>query len=250
MNLDTVIVEREKKTIYRSGNLCAKVFDESFSKADILNEALNQARIEETGLAIPGVVEVRKFDGKWGIVSDFIEGETLFSLMEKDPRKNDERLELFVDLQIDVHSRNAPLLTKLKDKMHRKISETKFDLATRYELYTRLESMPTHTKVCHGDFSPGNIIINREGKAYVLDWSHATQGNASADVARTYLLFCLRDSLRGLADKYMTLFCEKTKTDKRYIQKWLPIVAASQSVKDKPEEREFLSKWVDVVEYE
>ncbi|MDR2750332.1 MAG: aminoglycoside phosphotransferase, partial [Clostridiales bacterium] len=35
-----------------------------------------------------------------------------------------------------------------------------------------------------------------------------------------------------------------------YVQKWLPIVAASQSVKSKPQEAELLRKWVNVVDYE
>jgi hypothetical protein len=34
------------------------------------------------------------------------------------------------------------------------------------------------------------------------------------------------------------------------VEKWLPIVAASQSVKGKPEEKEFLYRWVDVVDFE
>ena len=33
-------------------------------------------------------------------------------------------LEEFVDLQVEVLSQKVPLLTKLKDKMHRKISAT------------------------------------------------------------------------------------------------------------------------------
>ena len=37
MNLDNVIATRKHKTIYREGNLCYKVFDKSFSKADIFN---------------------------------------------------------------------------------------------------------------------------------------------------------------------------------------------------------------------
>ena len=80
--------------------------------------------MEETGLNIPKVNEVCKVDGKWAIVSDFIEGETLSSLMEEHPEKEDEYLELFVDLQVEIHGKTAPLLNKLKDKMHRKISET------------------------------------------------------------------------------------------------------------------------------
>lgn len=133
--------------------------------------------------------------------------------------------------------------------MTRKISQTQLDATTRYELQTRLESMPKHNKVCHGDFNPSNVIITSEGKAYILDWSHATQGNASADAARTYLLFWLAGN-KETAEEYMKLFCLKSDTAKQYVQQWLPIVAASQSVKGKPEERELLLSWVDVVDYE
>lgn len=74
--------------------------------------------------------------------------------------------------------------------------------------------MPKHDKVCHGDFNPSNIIVTKDGGLYILDWAHATQGNASADVARTYLLFCLEGD-RAKADKYLDLFCKKSDTAKR-----------------------------------
>lgn len=251
MNLDknNIIAVRPNKTIYRDGDKAIKVFENTYSKADVLNEALNQARVEETGLNIPKILEVTKTDGKWAIVSEYIEGKTLIKLTHENPDKFDEYLNLFVDLQMEIHSKRAPLLTKLKDKMNRKISETDLDATTRYELHTRLEAMPKHNKVCHGDFNPSNIIIRTDGTPYILDWSHATQGNASADAARTYLLFCLHNDAE-IGEKYLNLFCKKSDTAKQYIQKWLPIVAASQSVKGKPEEREFLMHWVDVVEYE
>ena len=249
MNSDKIIAVRTNKTIYRDGDKCIKVFSSDYSKADILNEALNQARIEETGLNIPKILAVETIDGKWSIVSEYIEGETLASLMEKNPDKEDEYLELLVDLQMEVHSKKAPLLNKLKDKMKRKISEADLDATTRYELHTRLEGMPKHDKVCHGDFNPSNIIIKKDGTPYIIDWSHATQGNASADVARTYLLFVLSGK-EDIAKKYMNLFCKKSDTARQYIEKWLPIVAASQSVKGKKEEREILLSWANVVDYE
>ena len=245
----TVIAQRKYKTIYRDGDKAVKVFDKEYSKAEVLNEALNQARIEETGLNIPKILGVNMIDGKWAIVNEYIEGKTLAQLMEENPDKKDEYIELLVDLQMDVHSRKSPLLTKLKDKMNRKISLSTLDATTRYELHTRLEGMPKHNKVCHGDFNPSNIIIAEDGAAYILDWSHATQGNASADVARTYLLFCLQGDEIG-AEKYLNVFCKKSDTAKQYVQKWMPIVAASQSVKENEEEREFLLKWTDVVDYE
>ena len=249
MNLDRVIAVRNNKTIYRDGDRAIKVFSKEYSKADVLNEALNQARIEETGLNIPKVLEVTMIDGKWAIVSEYIKGKTLAQLMAEDEDKKAEYIELLVDLQMGVHAKTCPLLNKLKDKMSRKIAETDFDATTRYDLHTRLEGMPKHNKVCHGDFNPSNIIIAENGTPYILDWSHATQGNASADVARTYLLFWLAGDISG-AELYLDTFCKKSDTAKQYVQKWMPIVAASQSVKGTEKEREFLLSWVNVVDYE
>ncbi len=249
MKLDNVIAVRPGKTVYRDGDKCIKIFDENYSKAGILNEALNQARIEETDLNIPKIIEIVMIDGKWAIIEEFIEGKSIAQLMEEDPDNFDKYLEMFVDIQMEIHSQKAPMLNKLKDKMNSKISAAELDATTRYELHTRLEGMPKHKKVCHGDFDPSNVIIANDGSHYIIDWAHATQGNASADVARTYLLFCL-EGKEDVAKKYMDIFCKKSDTAHQYIQKWLPIVAASQSVKGKEEEREFLLSWVDVVEYE
>ena len=249
MTLDRVIAVRTAKTVYRDGDLCVKVFNEDFSKADVLNEALNQARIEETGLNIPKIHEVTKIDGKWAIVSDFIEGKTLQQMMDDDPDKKDEYMNQFVDLQLTVLSKTCPLLNKLKDKMNQKISMAELDATTRYDLHTRLNGMPKHNKVCHGDFNPSNIIIAKDGTPYIIDWSHATQGNGAADAARTYLLFWLKGDTET-AKQYLDLFCKKSDTAKQYVQKWMPIVAASQSVKGNEKEREFLLSWVNVVEYE
>ena len=249
MKLDNVIAERKHKKLYRDGGLCAKVFDESFPKSDILNEALNQARVEETGLNIPKIEEVTKIDGKWAIISDYIEGKTLEQLMNENPDKIDEYLNQFVDIQVEILGKKCPLLKRIKDKMQDKISQTDLDATTRYELHTRLASMKDHNKVCHGDFTPSNIIIAEDGTPYILDWSHATQGNGAADAARTYLTFVLKDK-KELGEKYLKLFCEKTDTARQYVDRWMPIVAASQSVKGKPEERELLLSWASVCEYE
>ena len=58
MRYENIISKRNNKVIYRDGDNAVKVFDMDFSKADVLNEALNQARIEETGLNIPKIKEI------------------------------------------------------------------------------------------------------------------------------------------------------------------------------------------------
>ena len=155
----------------------------------------------------------------------------------------------FVDLQMKVQSKKAPMLNKLKDKLAKQINSLKdLDATQRYELLTRLESMPKHDKLCHGDFNPSNVIVGKNGKMTVVDWAHATQGNASADAAMTYLLFALKN--QETADLYLKLFCKKSDTAKQYVQQWLPIVAASQLEKENELEKDFLLKWIDVMEYQ
>ena len=249
MNLEKIIAIRNAKTVYKDGDNCVKVFNADYSKADILNEALNQARVEELSLNVPKIKEITKVEGKWAIVTEYIKGKTLQQLMDENPEKTTEYLSKFVDLQILVQNNTCPLLTKLKDKMNRKIKLADINAMTKYDLHTRLESMPKGNALCHGDFNPSNIIIADDGKAYIIDWSHATQGNPCADVARTYLLFWLAGDLNG-AEKYLNLYCEKSKKTPKDVQRWLPIVAASQSVKGNEKEREFLLSWVNVVDYE
>ena len=249
MSNHNVIAERPGKKIFVENGKLVKLFDAGYSKADILNEALNQARVEETDLNIPKIQSVSVVDGCWSISMDYIEGTTLEQLMAENPEKLDEYLNLFVDVQLNIHSKRVPLLNMLIEKMNRKISAANLDATTRYDLHTRLNGMKRHIKLCHGDFNPSNVIITADGTPYVIDWAHATQGNAAADVARTYLLFYLQGK-PDVAEKYLKLFCKKADTAIQYVQKWIPIVAASRLVKAPEEEKEFLMKWINVVDYE
>ncbi len=249
-NLNNAIATRATKTVYKDNDKVIKYFVENYSKANILNEALNQARVEEgTNLNIPKLAEVAKIENRWALVLDYVEGKTLAELMAEHPEKMEEYLNLFVDIQLEVLSHNVPLLSRIKDKFARKIKAADLDDAVKYELLQRLEGMKNHTKLCHGDFNPSNIIITESGEYYIIDWAHVTQGNASADVARTYLLFAL-EGKNEIADKYINLFASKSGIEVRHIQGWIPIVAATQLTKGKQEEKEFLTKWINVVDYE
>ena len=134
MSNDKIVVERPGKKIFKEGDKLVKLFDKGYSKADILNEALNQARVEETDLNIPKIQAVSVVEGCWSITMDFIEGTTLEQLMNEHPEKLDEYLELFVDIQRNVHTKRVPLLNMTIEKFNRKISAADLDATTRYEL--------------------------------------------------------------------------------------------------------------------
>ena len=245
-----LIATTATKKVFHDEDKAIKVFNSDFPKTEVLSEALISARVEEVGgILVPRVLEVGVFDHQWSITFDFIEGKTLQQLMDENPDKLPEYMEQMVDLHLNILSKQCPLLNKLKDKISKQIQDIEeLEDVTKYDMRTQLDSMPKHTKLCHGDFNPTNIIVKDDGSMYVLDWVHATQGNASADVARTYLLFCLQDQKK--ADMYMNLFCKKTGTAKKYVQSWLPIVAAAQLSKKRPEEAELLQKRAGVCDYQ
>lgn len=249
LSKENLISSRETAEVYKVDGKAVKVFNQKHPVSEVLNEALNTARVEETGVNIPKIIEVTMIGDKWAFSTEFIEGKTLAQLIEENPGDWQKYIDQMVDLQIEINNKKCPLLNRLKEKMTRQIQELgELNDATRYELLTRLEGMPKHTKLCHGDFNPSNIIIGDNGTVYILDWVHATQGNASADVARTYLLLMLQSEEK--AEYYLDSFCKKSNTAKPYVQRWLPIVAAAQLTKKRPEEKELLMKWLDVAEYQ
>lgn len=248
MDYKNLIAAGDNVDVYKCDNMVIKVFKENQPKTAAMYEALTHSRVETTGLPMPIIHEISIIDGKWAITMDHIDGKTLHQLMKEDPDNMKKYINDMVDLQLKIHSKTTPLLSKLKDKLMRQIKSLDcIDEVKRYELLTRLGSMPKHIKLCHGNFTPMNIIITEE-KTFIVDWVAARQGNASADVGRTYLMLCL--DFPEAAEMYLETFCKKSGTKKNYVQAWLPIVAAAQLTQNKPEEKDLLMKWIDVVEYE
>ena len=249
-NLNQPIVERKTKTVYRDGNKIIKLFVENYSKSAILNEALIQSRVEEnTDLKMSRLLEVTKIENRWALITEYVEGTPLDVLMQQHPEKEDEYLNLFVDIQLEVLSKRVPSLNRIKDKYRRRLENANnLNDNIKYELLPWLEGMKNHDKLCHGDFNPSNIIINEDGRYSIIDWAHATQGNASADVARTFLIFSM-DGKKDLAEKYLELFSKKSNIDRQLIQRWIPIVAAIRLSKN-DDCKEMLHNWVDIVDYQ
>ena len=181
---------------------------------------------------VPALLEVSRTEEGWCLIREKIEGKTLEQLMQEEPEKAEIYMDLFVDLQLSIHGQKVAAMKRLRHKLTDQINSLKnLDATARYELATRLESMPRHTKLCHGDFHPGNVIMDDHKRLWIIDWAHAAQGNASADAAMAYLLFALEDEKK--AELYMKLFCEKSDTARQYVNRWLPIVAAAQMTRKK-----------------
>lgn len=249
MKLEKIIAVRTAKTIFRDGDKCIKLFGEDYSKAKILSDASIHARIEESGLDIPKILEVTKAEGKWALVYEYVAGKTFDRLMDDGQERSGQLLERFVEAQLEINAVKGKGLPKLRELIAEELFGADIPSATLYDLHTRLESLSSGDRICHGDFAPSNLIAGDDGKDHVVDWSHASQGSPAADAARTYLLFWLAGEIDG-AERYLELYCTKSGVSRGDVQSWLPLRAAERLALGKKEEREFLLCWINVVDYE
>lgn len=246
-----VIVERHNKIVYDCGDTVVKVFNGEKPAADILNEALNLTRADQAGLNVPELVEVSKVGVNWAVVTKKVEGKTLRQLLVEDRSQEDAILDQLIGLELEVHGHTNPLLNRQKDKFARMINSLGDTIseAQRYELLHSLDGMPNHTKICHGDFVPSNIIVPEGDEAPVIvDWAHATQGNGAADCAVTYLHLIMNGE-KEFAEKYIRRYCERQGCTLAYVQSWLAIVAGAELARGRMAEKDFLLSWVDVVDW-
>lgn len=241
MELDRVIGLRIDKTVFRAKDKVIKMFDEDYSKADVLNEALNQSRIEEIDINIPKILEVTKIDGKWAIIQEYIEGNQLGHMMKSDPENLNKYIDDMVELQFSMHSKKPPLLNKLPDTLTRKIAACELGATVRYDIIAQLKEMPWGNSLCHGDFNPSNIILTPQGEYCILDFSHSSVGNPLADVAKSYILI-MSEFGQETAERYIELYCSKSGAVKENIEKWLNIVAAASLSTEKETDKPLLIK--------
>ena len=91
-----LIVKRSYKEVYKDGDKIVKIFEKDHPKSAVFNEALNTVRVEEAGLDIPKLDEVTQIDEKWALVIECQAGETLETVMEKDPDNLEKYMAEFV----------------------------------------------------------------------------------------------------------------------------------------------------------
>lgn len=241
-----LINERRHNSLYTDGGFTYKIFNSDYEKKDVFQEAFITSKIEELNINVPAMNSIYKTDDKWTIKFEFFGGESLYSIMKKDPGNITKYIEQMVDIQTNIHLNLCTAIPRQKAKLLHGIKSTNLDESFKLDLIDMLDSSPKHKKLCHGNFTPHNVIFENN-EYYILDWNHASQGNASADVARTYIWFKI--NMPEYADTYLEAFCNKSNTSMRYVNQWLPIVAAARLAKDNPEEIEALTSMIKLMEY-
>ena len=165
------------------------------AQQNMVMEAAVLTAAARAGVPVPQVVGcVAAEDGAMTLVTRFVAGETIARKILRDERFVDARRRLTGQLaralaalhRIPPESVEGLTPSGGLDQMRDQYDELgephpAFELAFRWLTANR----PAHAsqpRVVHGDFRMGNIIVNDDGLAAVIDWELATVGDPLADL--------------------------------------------------------------------
>jgi hypothetical protein len=143
-------------------------------------------------------------DGRYGLVLERLEGRDMLSILEKRPWRMLDLARSLAEAHVLIHGVEAPAdLPDLKELLAARIGAGVEDPSLRDFARGVLEPLPAGTRLCHGDFHPGNVLCGQ--RVSVIDWSNATRGVPEADYARTALLIGRGDPPPGMSRLFRTL---------------------------------------------
>jgi aminoglycoside phosphotransferase (APT) family kinase protein len=238
------------------GKYVVKLFRPSFPKQAIDNEYLVSSTIGSL-IDIPRAHDRVIIGGREAIVFDLIKGESGFKHLLLNPWSVKRFARQFAALHVKIHAISVPdQIPEMNAVLIRNM--TMHDLLpsdVKARIIKHLNTLPGGNVLCHGDFHPDNILLQR-GRPYVLDWMTAARGNPLADAARTSVLLkwaqpgpgtpaLFRVLLAGIRSRffehYISRYQELTGARREDIERWeLPVMAARLMEWIPKEEKELL----------
>ncbi len=194
------------------------------------------------GVRVPVVHEVTTVLGRPGIVMERIDGPDLLTLIGKRPWAVFRVGRICGEVHDQMHAVTAPsVIPPLRTSLNQHIeSLTRLPEHLAHFARDTLEGLPDGDSLCHGDFTPANILMAGE-MPVVIDWTAATRGDPVADVARTWLTLRLGEvppgtstALRLLAlvgrklltSSYIRSYRRRRPLDMSLVSRWeIPIAA-------------------------
>ena len=233
-----------------------KVYFPGFSAEDAQYEAKIAAAVQQSGVACPRFYEQVEFEGRPGLVYERIEGVPMSELVMKAPWRVPALAKRMAKLHLEMHQ---PLikaeLPKQREKYTRRIEHSDIlPIPLKSRLLDAYAKIPDESRLCHGDFHPGNILSTAE-KDLAIDWMDVSVGHPMADVARTSILLLgvsatSNPLIRLIVDWFHSTYLRAyfaSGGDRAVYRAFLPIVAAARLSEGIPELQSWLLKQAEAV---
>jgi Ser/Thr protein kinase RdoA (MazF antagonist) len=226
-----------------------KLFRQGVEEEVATQEVTGIQAAQAVGVRAPVVREVVEYQGRWGIVFEQLQGPTMLQVLLSNPEQAEELGRQLATLHADLHGREAkvPLPSELPPfhaALRYVIPNTDLPERIQTAVLTALESLPSGTTLCHGDFHPHNVMLTPTGPV-ILDWADSFISCPAADVANTRMLLRYMEpgshanpSLLGAIntvrsrfhDAYWQRYSELRPADAAQVAGWtLPIAAVHLS---------------------
>ncbi|MCR8656646.1 aminoglycoside phosphotransferase family protein [Paenibacillus endoradicis] len=224
-------------------NKVLKLYRKEFPHQAINEEFLNSKFVYALGINTPKPFEMTEIDDRQGIIFQRISGLTLLNIMTRNPLRIKYYSQKLATLHYQLHSYEAnELRRKQRDVIMNNVNMA--PILTEEEkkkIINYLEGLPEDNKLCHGDFHPDNILIDKNN-AWIIDWMTGMVGNPSADIARSVILLTYGTMHEGtpklittivkfirkrINNEYVKHYLKHSGKDYIDIDKWvLPMAAA------------------------
>ena len=144
---------------------------------------------QASGIPTPRLLDTVLIEQRPGVVMERLGGSDHLTLFGRKPWTIWPAAKKLAQLHAQLHSVSAPGgLRPLKEELQQRIeASVNVPQKQRALALAKLERLPEGSRMCHGDFHPGNLI-ETAGGTKVIDWATATRGDALADVARTLVI--------------------------------------------------------------
>lgn len=216
--------------------------------------------LAEHHILVPEIYSFIQIENRPAEVMERINGETLLSHILSSPFSAGSKIKEFAKLHqqiLAIHEKESlcPIERIFEDFTGR---PRKIETETFNFVLGLLQELPKGDSVCHGDFHPGNILIQND-RNYVIDWSGAHVGNPLSDIAHTYLLMThvpktpgqskLQHKIVKLAGRYIAkLYLREihklVKFDYEEFDNWLIVMSLFRLYCGLPSEQEERKKYL------
>lgn len=216
------------------------------------------------GVSLPLSHGLININGRYGVVFDRIKGPSILSLIKNDPENIKEYAFTFAKVHTSFANKVVEKLPSNKNVLKRGISKSEeLTKEDKIKIIAYLNKLPDDNKVCHGDFHPGNIIVNdtdiniNYNEYVVIDWVNASKGDPCADAAKTYVIIKALPSPDGIIKEqfesmkkmllinYLREYMKLRGVKFGDIEKWVLPVAAARLHDNVPGEKDELFKLID-----
>lgn len=145
--------------------------------------------LAEHDINVPAVYEYIESEDMLAQVMQKVDGNTMLEQMQRHPLKLVQEIKKLAGMHAQVLEIQTDCgLHSIKTIFNYFISKPPcLDNKLIHFASEIMKELPINNCICHGDFHPGNILVQNDA-CYIIDWSGAYRGDFISDIAHTYLL--------------------------------------------------------------